>query len=86
MTDKTISLVIVCVMYAAVVIFPRKKAYFTLAAAALVILTGIITPFRAVAGHINWSILMIYIGSLAIAELFIYSRVPARIADNIVNW
>jgi Na+/H+ antiporter NhaD/arsenite permease-like protein len=72
-------------MYAAVIIFPQKKAYITLAAAVLVVLFGVISPFEALTQHINWNILMIYIGSLAIAELFIYSRVPVRIADNIVN-
>ena len=33
---------------------------------------------------INWNILMIYVGSMIIAALFIYSRVPARIADRLV--
>ena len=34
---------------------------------------------------INWNVLMIYIGSMIIAALFIYSKVPARIADSIVE-
>ena len=34
---------------------------------------------------INWNILMIYIGSMIIAALFIYSKVPAIIADRIVS-
>ena len=34
---------------------------------------------------INWNVLLIYLGSMTIASLFIYSRVPARIADAIVN-
>lgn len=34
---------------------------------------------------INWNVLMIYLGSMIIASLFIYSQVPARIADAIVN-
>src|SRR5574344_2217590 len=33
---------------------------------------------------VNWNVLMIYLGSMVIAALFIYSKVPARIADNIV--
>ena len=33
---------------------------------------------------INWNVLMIYVGSMIIAALFIYSRVPARIADALV--
>ena len=34
---------------------------------------------------INWNVLMSYIGSMIIAALFIYSKVPARIADSIVE-
>ena len=34
---------------------------------------------------INWNVLMIYIGSMIIAALFIYSKVPVRIADSIVE-
>ncbi len=34
---------------------------------------------------INWNVLLIYLGSMTIASLFIYSRVPARIADDIVR-
>jgi Na+/H+ antiporter NhaD/arsenite permease-like protein len=72
-------------MYAAVIIFPRKKAYITISAAVLVVLLGAASPLEALTRHINWNILLIYIGSLAIAELFIYSRVPSRIADGIIN-
>lgn len=34
---------------------------------------------------VNWNVLMIYLGSMIIAALFIYSKVPARIADFIVE-
>lgn len=34
---------------------------------------------------INWNVLMIYVGSMIIAALFIYSKVPSRIADVIVE-
>lgn len=34
---------------------------------------------------VNWNVLMIYVGSMIIASLFIYSKVPARIADDIVE-
>jgi Na+/H+ antiporter NhaD/arsenite permease-like protein len=42
-----------------------------------------ISPIEALA-HINWIVLMIFVGSLVLADLFIYSRVPAVIADSIV--
>ncbi|MDR1787299.1 MAG: citrate transporter [Treponema sp.] len=42
--------------------------------------------FREAGGElINWDVLLIFIGSLVIAELFIYSRAPAVIADSIVD-
>ena len=34
---------------------------------------------------VNWNVLMIYLGSMIIAALFIYSKVPAKIADIIVE-
>ncbi|MGN0729836.1 SLC13 family permease [Treponema sp.] len=34
---------------------------------------------------INWNVIMIYLGSMIIASLFIYSKVPVKIADSIVN-
>lgn len=85
MKEKWIVLAIVIVMYCVVIAIPHKKAWTTLAAAALVILIGIISPLKALS-LVNWSVLLIYIGSLILAELFIYSKVPARIADNIVQY
>lgn len=82
---KWIVLAIMAVMYILVIIFQSKKIWFTSIAALLVIIIGAVTPFHALTGLINWNILMIYIGSLVIAELFIYSKVPARIADGIIN-
>ena len=42
-------------------------------------------PLHALTEIINWNVIMIYLGSMTIASLFIYSKVPARIADGIVN-
>ena len=85
MEMKWIVLAIAVAMYAFVVIAPNKKAWASLIAAFLVIITGVVSPALAFGTLVNWNVLMIYIGSLVIAELFIYSRVPARIADTIVE-
>ena len=85
MEMKWIVLAIAVAMYALVVAFPQRKAWATLGAALLVIVLGVVTPMHAIGVLVNWNVLMIYVGSLVIAELFIYSRVPARIADNIVD-
>ena len=34
---------------------------------------------------INWNVILIYLGSMTIAALFLYSNVPARIADGIID-
>ena len=98
MEIKWIILGIALVMYLLVIIFQEKKVWFTSFTALIVIVLGLIngnvfeplasTP--ALLNHIffeliNWNILMIYVGSMIIAALFIYSRVPARIADALVS-
>ncbi len=82
---KWFVLAVAVVMYAVVVAFPHKKSFATLAAAGLVIIAGVIPFGEAFGVYVNWNVLMIYLGSLIIAELFIYSRVPAFIADKLVE-
>ncbi|MDR3325504.1 MAG: TRAP transporter large permease subunit [Spirochaetaceae bacterium] len=97
MQIKLIVLAITIAMYALVIVFQNKKAYAALIVGALIVVLenvvlprewvgdALVAPFEALFVLVNWSVLMIYIGSLVIAELFIYSRAPARIADNIVD-
>jgi Na+/H+ antiporter NhaD/arsenite permease-like protein len=85
MEIKWVVLGIAVLMYAVVVIFPSKKAWATLAAAVLVLVLRVVGPARAFGELVNWNVLAIFMGSLVLAELFIYSRMPARIADAIVN-
>jgi Na+/H+ antiporter NhaD/arsenite permease-like protein len=93
---KIFTLVLALVMYLFVIVFPNRKAWFTLGAAAIAIAAGYIATAAgspegcvslglALGGLVNWNILMIYVGSLVIADLFIYSKVPAWIADRIVE-
>ena len=81
METKWIILTAAAVMYAAVIAFSGKKHWISLAAALLIVLTGSVSPVHALLHLINWNILLIYIGSLIIAELFLYSRVPNCLAD-----
>ncbi len=89
---KILILAVAAAMYALVIAFPHRKAAFALAAAALVLTAGQVFPGpwtvglgRAFGELVNWNILAIYIGSLVIADLFIYSRVPAVLADRIIQ-
>lgn len=40
--------------------------------------------FHSLSSLINWNVLMIYVGSMTVAALFLYSKVPAKIADFLV--
>lgn len=95
---KWIVLALAVLMYIFVIIFQSKKVWITTGALLIVLLLGIIFPGEIFTGGesrlyaishsflelINWNILMIYVGSMIIAALFIYSKVPSRIADLIV--
>jgi Na+/H+ antiporter NhaD/arsenite permease-like protein len=89
---KLFILLVALAMYALVVVFIHRKALIALAAAGLVLVVGILYPGpgmvtlgRAFGHLVNWNILAIYVGSLVIADLFIYSRVPAALADRVVE-
>lgn len=95
---KFIVLALALVMYALVIVFQDKKILWSLGAAAVAIVLGSVFPADIFEGSgrafalchsardlINWNVLMIYIGSMIIAALFIYSKAPSRVADTIIG-
>ncbi len=85
MEMKWIVLAIAVLMYAIIVIFPNKKSFASLGAALVMIILRVVGPWEAIGSLVNWNVLLIFIGSLVIADLFIYSRVPSVIANTIVE-
>ncbi|MDR2185797.1 MAG: citrate transporter [Treponema sp.] len=81
---KWLVLAIAVLMYLFAVIFQEKKSFIALGAGLLMMILGVVSPRMVITELINWNVLLIFLGSLIIAELFIYSRVPALIADSIV--
>lgn len=81
---KLVVLGLAVIMYGLVIAFPHRKAWFTLGAALIVGVMGVVTPTTIIGELINWNVLLIYVGSLIVADLFIYSRVPSHLADRIV--
>ncbi|MFA6846160.1 MAG: SLC13 family permease [Sphaerochaetaceae bacterium] len=84
-TMQWIVLLVTIAMYAVVIARPQYKAHATCIAAVILLLLRVVTLRLAFTSLINWNVLLIYAGSLAIAELFIYSRAPACIADRIID-
>jgi Na+/H+ antiporter NhaD/arsenite permease-like protein len=79
-------------MYTLIVIFPDKKSWSACGAALLMLVVRAVASEDSFWGLvkeagtelINWEVLMIFVGILVIAELFIYSRVPAVVADSLI--
>lgn len=95
---KFVVLGLALVMYALVIAFQSKKVILSLGAAAIAIVLGTIFPESVFDGGgksyaichslfelVNWNVLMIYVGSMIIAALFIYSKAPSRVADEIIK-
>ena len=101
MEMKWVVLALAVMMYTLVIIVQHKKIVFTSSAALVILLLGAIFPesifssggvplraypfIHAFTSLVNWNVLMIYVGSMIIAALFIYSRMPAYIADIMVE-
>jgi Na+/H+ antiporter NhaD/arsenite permease-like protein len=71
-------------VYTLVVLFHRYKSIVAWSGVIVLIALGIL-PLSRVAYHINWNILGIFWGSLVVAELFVYSKIPAYIAEAIID-
>lgn len=95
---KFVVLGLALLMYALVIAFQSKKVILSLGAAAIAIVLGTIFPESVFDGGgksyaichslfelVNWNVLMIYVGSMIIAALFIYSKAPSRVADEIIK-
>ena len=78
------ALVIFAVMYGLIIAIPKRKVFFALGAAALFLITGMLTPGQAFRA-INWNALMMIAGTMVLVDFFIDSKMPARIADLLLD-
>lgn len=78
-------LLVVLAMYAVVIFKSEWKVWASLASAALMVVFGVVGFKEALLKQINWNVLMIYVGSMIIAEMFLYSKAPAVLADRIIR-
>lgn len=81
---KILSLSLFLTAYLAFIFLPQRRTHIAVSAATLVILTGAVSLKDAFLA-INWNVMGIFIGTLIVADIFMESRVPAYIAEMIVN-
>ncbi len=70
--------------YILLLFFPKIRAYIALASAACFVVLGIL-PGQNVLSAVDWNVLMMIAGTMGIVYLFIESRMPARMADYIIE-
>lgn len=79
-----LSLTVFLCCYALFVALPRFKTGFACVGAAILIVADEI-PFHALWTEVHWNIVGLFLGTLILAELFIASRMPAVIAEKMVD-
>ncbi|MBM3255770.1 MAG: arsenic transporter, partial [Candidatus Omnitrophica bacterium] len=84
MEPKFFSLTVFVLAYLLFIALPYKRAHVAVAAAALLLIFRVIS-FREAFFAVNWNVMGIFVGTLALADAFMASRVPAYIAEVIVD-
>lgn len=84
MSQMTIALIIFAATYLGLLIFSNYRAYIALGSAVLFVALGIM-PIGEVLPSVDWNVLMMIAGTMGTVALFIESRMPARLADLIIN-
>ena len=79
-----LALILFAVMYALLLKFSEQRWIIALSAAGVFLVLGIL-PVGAAIGAINWNVLMMLTGTMAIVELFIESGMPQRMAEGLLR-
>lgn len=76
----TIAIIIFILMYALMLAFSKYRVYFALGAAFLMILFGVL-PIDKIFSSINWNVIMMISGTMALVSIFAATGMPNRLAD-----
>lgn len=82
--EKPLSLAIFLITYILFIFLPNRRAWVAVVAAGLLLVTGTISPGEAFTA-INWNVMGIFVGMLIVANIFMESKVPAYLAELIVQ-
>lgn len=81
---KLVAIIIFLIMYVLLLVFPSKRAYLALVAAAIFVILGIL-PLQDVFMAVNWNVILMITGSMGVVSLFIDSQMPEVMADGIIR-
>lgn len=81
---KTIAITLFVLTYVLLLIFPKIRAYIALVSASTFVLLGIL-PVGKVFSTVDWNVILMISGTMGIVSLFIESKMPALLADLIIE-
>ena len=84
MNSMILALILFGIMYALLLIFADHRWLIALSAAVVFMLVQLLPPLAALRA-INWNVLMMLAGTMAIVELFIQSQMPTRMAEKLLQ-
>jgi len=84
MDAKIISFAIFLTAYLLFIFLPKKRTQVAVFSSLLLILTRVVS-FKDAFSAINWNVMGIFVGTLIVADIFMESRVPAYVAEIIVD-
>jgi len=74
------ALIVFVAMYVGMLAFSKYRVWFAVGGAVMMVVLGVL-PIGSVFGAINWNVIMMIAGTMAIVSLFVETGMPARLAD-----
>ena len=84
MNSPAIALVVFIFSYIFFIFLPAKRPHIAIGASILLLVTNTVSIKEAFLS-VNWNVMGIFVGTLALADSFMESRVPAYVAEIIIN-
>lgn len=84
MNHSWLALTIFILSYLLFILIPARRSWIAVGASLLLIATGAISPQQALTA-INWNVMGIFVGTLVIVDILLDSRMPAYLAEHLVN-
>jgi Na+/H+ antiporter NhaD/arsenite permease-like protein len=84
-TKEWISLAVFILCYVLFVFLPAKRSWTACGGGLLLVVTGVLGWHEALFEKISWNVMGLFFGTLILAEIFMMSRVPAVMAEWLVD-
>ncbi len=85
MTPAWISLIVFVLCYVLFVVLPARRSWIACIGGFLLVATGVLDWRDALFVKISWNVMGLFFGTLILAEMFLMSRVPAMLAEWLVD-